>query len=903
MKSSTVETVGDFSPDMLAFNESMLEPKPSNASVPSMVRHVTDAIVRVYKKDERYIHKEFHHFKRPPVGDGIKPREPREGKPRQRSYGFKWVIEEYPKLKTWGELFEEYLAYKKVQRADAVITNLNRWLYYLLTLKNPPLCPEEVNRAVHIRNVANTTVNTYWAYVTELGIGDRTKCNALSHIRRFFDYYQDKLIAEYRGRPTQAPVFTNPVKEDDRWQLDYQRRTHRYAFGSELLDFLREILLDRDESGKPTLNWAKNHPSMGNDWTTECDVKNKETVHVWWPGRAIVLYVLLTVPVRAYQARWLDEGIGDEFIYDFSRQEMIRNPHPLAENGRRESVFRMMRDPFHDTSFLGIYVDTNKTKVYDPTVVRGYEIPWPNEEFFSVLQIMQEWNRRFFPNPQPVTFADDSAIIISEGVKPYLPKFYPLFRDKTSFGGRSPDLPPTTGKIRELWNRLLAEAEKRLKEHGKEVHLVDWVPDKKSNNSKQLVPRARFDLHSLRVSGITSLIEKGIPVHIVSEYIAGHATIVMTLYYEKTHPAKVREILLRAQDNAKADLDGCLALIDHLDDPASVLVWNNFDYHHNDALSALNSNKGLWTVELDGICPGTICEEGGPPDASGDPTAVPTGACGLCRYYITGPAFLYGQMQKLNNLMYSMREKGEVLKELRLKEIDLEDGDNRRILTETRGRRERIERELKDIMREWHNRYRMYQTSLSMLDAYERQKKREKDAMSKKGGESLMPLLTPNSEEGFKPIAKEATNLGLVRQITLMNEILGNFDLRKGPIKEYEEILNTILMNNGFEAFLLTVSKEKRVAAANMLGEFLINSIGEAEVERLYNGEVELSVVMKRQAQGLLDYIKSDTPIAPPSSSKRGGTTTRLIQIKGLASSGKRDGLKAGVKPRKQLAR
>lgn len=874
LRSTSIETIGDISPELLNYSESNMEILPLTRDVRAVIMQLTNAIIRSYKKDERYSHIDFPVIKLTYIGRK-QVRKPIES---LRTRGVRWVIESRPEFIKWVELFEEYENNVRLQQAEHLFTTLNRWLKYLLELDNPPLIPEDVDRVKHIRNVWSPAVTTYWNYLNTANISANSKNNALRGLLRFFDYYNDKLISDYGGPSSQAPWFPNPIRAGDGWNYKNQRKTHRYALGCELLDLLQEIILDRDQQGIPTFNWAKTHPSLRQDWIYDVDPATGETKKIWWPGRTIAIYMLLTVPLRSFQVRWLDEGIADEYVYDFDKQCLVPNPHPSAESGRQEGVFRLVQDPFRGTSFLGLWVNTNKTRQYDPTVIRGYEIPWPGDELFSMLRIMTEWNSKYFPNPRPVTLSDDDKAVTTKAVRHLLPKFYPLFRDRCSYTRRNPNLPLHYEKLRMMWGLLLAEAEKRLKDQGKQVELVEWIQVTSGDKYHYSYPRAKYDLHTLRVSGITSLIEKGVPIHIVSEYIAGHSTIIMTLYYEKTSPFKIRELLLQAQNNAEADLDGCLALLDQIDDPESILVPNNLDSKDDSAFQALKTNKGLWQIDLAGICPGTICEEGGPLDVTGKATSVPTGACGLCRFYITGPAFLFGQMQKLNNLMYSMREKGEELRDFGRQEIDLEDGGNRRSLKETRGRRERIDRELKDITNEWCNRYRLFQTSLAMLGQY--QKEKEKHI---KGSTSLLPLVTANTRDGLQPIVAEATNSGLVRQISLMHEVLGNFDLHKGPLVEYQEILDTILVNNNIEAFLLTIPKAKRIAAANLLGEFLINSMGDEAIDKLYEGSEALPSALREPTRKLLKYINSDKfVIAPPDSDSKSPTPQRFVQIKGL---------------------
>jgi hypothetical protein len=234
-------------------------------------------------------------------------------------------------------------------------------------------------------------------------------------------------------------------------------------------------------------------------------------------------------------------------------------------------------------------------------------------------------------------------------------------------------------------------------------------------------------------------------------------------------------------------------------------------------------------------------------------------------------------MQKLNNLMYSIREKGEELKGLRYEEIELEEGKNRRNLAEARGRLDRVESELKDMTNEWCNRYLLFHTSLAMLDEYQKKKRRATS------GKSLMPLLTANTPDGLKPVVTEATNTELVRQISLMHEVLGSFDLHKGPLLEYQEVLNTILVDNRIEAFLLTIPRKKRVAAANMIGEFLINCMGDDAIDNLFKGAEVIPEGLREHTIKLIEYIKSDKfLVAPPVHNPESQIPRPLVQIEGL---------------------
>lgn len=40
------------------------------------------------------------------------------------------------------------------------------------------------------------------------------------------------------------------------------------------------------------------------------------TTLTWWPGFAALLDIMLALPLRGFQARWLDSGEGDEVELD-----------------------------------------------------------------------------------------------------------------------------------------------------------------------------------------------------------------------------------------------------------------------------------------------------------------------------------------------------------------------------------------------------------------------------------------------------------------------------------------------------------------------------------------------------------------------------------------------------------
>lgn len=119
-----------------------------------------------------------------------------------------------------------------------------------------------------------------------------------------------------------------------------------------------------------------------------------------------------------------------------------------------------------------------------------------------------------------------------------------------------PDLParaPDGRAIETFWLSLVAELESRLAKGG-ETNL-DGSPIRliacwrASAGGKQAPSSAIFDMHTLRVIGLTALIDAGVPITIVSEFVAERATFLMTWYYYKPSAAKATRALNDGMQN------------------------------------------------------------------------------------------------------------------------------------------------------------------------------------------------------------------------------------------------------------------------------------------------------------------------------------------------------------------
>jgi hypothetical protein len=217
-----------------------------------------------------------------------------------------------------------------------------------------------------------------------------------------------------------------------------------------------------------------------------------------------------------------------------------------------------------------------------------------------------------------------------------------------------------------MWFHLLSELEARCSARGET--LEDETPLRFVKAGSYAT--THFPLHSLRVSLITAYaLEGGVPMPILSKLIAGHARLIMTIYYVKAGVAHVTELMDEAEkrimETDQQSFRRFLANASY-DQIESKAAFNN-----PDALSVISQQKSPagMIVEDRGICPmgGSGCDCGGERanESIVDPSQnlyLPVPGypleknCVRCRFFITGPAFLPGLQAHFNTVSYQLSE-------------------------------------------------------------------------------------------------------------------------------------------------------------------------------------------------------------------------------------------------------
>ncbi|WP_157651181.1 VPA1269 family protein [Dechloromonas denitrificans] len=742
---------------------------------------------------------------------------------------FEWLVVARPEFHIWTATLARFVSQRTSSASkQSLITGLNFFCDFLSTLPTPPLSPERVERRLHIHDVTLRNKATFMQALAEWDRDARRKNLFLGYLKEFFDWVRDWLHAE--GRMAEANAYVNPVTSQDFFDTgERNAQSFRTALPSWLLKELRETITDDD--------FAFFRLDQTRDWITVFDRAHGKTIRQWWPGSAVCLLVMLELPLRSHQARWLDSGLLDEFTLDHTTGKMAKNDHVGVINGRREGCIRQMHDTLRQETWCGLFVNTNKTAMYKSDKP-GYEVPYLPPVLAEHLVRVREWSLRYLPPlAKPVLYAEAALgrHVYSEANIQHAPRVAPLFRDPTTIDKTSP---VTYSRLARAYVRVLAETEKKVKnKYGVDIQLTEPKP-----NGKGLA--WKYDLHTLRISGISAMIENGVPLEVVSQFVAGHASLLMTLWYLKSSPGKMREFIAKAHDKAAVEEDfvGSSDFLANVEQFSPFLLSKDSDRRSANgdvAFAAMKEHSGLWTISSDGICPGTACSEGGQLDVTGERYgAVPGGRrCGLCRFWLTGPAFILGQVAEVNNLIYQVRRKGQELGDARDQLIDQTDAGLKSKAAHTRNRIEALEREIMLDITEWQARYAFATESSSLLDEYV--KTRQQLAADRN---LPAPLLTTSSAEELKVTLLETNEFILIDHVTQMVDFLPGFKNREA-MQEKHLILARLLEANDLPQFMLQLDAAMADEAANLLSSMLLQYVRAQDLPRVLAGDIKLASI------------------------------------------------------------
>jgi hypothetical protein len=368
------------------------------------------------------------------------------------------------------------------------------------------------------------------------------------------------------------------------------------------------------------------------------------------PSVAAVIDCILHLGMRSSSARFLDSGEADEYTVDVDTVAETPNTSQLATEGVQNGFLQRMKVGPNDwvPSFLML-----KNKTTDV-----HEVPYAPKSLIRRLQYILERQRALNPIQEPVYAVEkDEETQNLEDVQ----LIYPLFRNPDNLENK----PVSYARVAIWWRELLKHCEPIV--HRKRQETIG--EDCEKINFFDVSGSPMWDIHSIRVTVVTALLEMGVSPTIV-QHLVGHKSPVMTLHYEAINAEKISKTLTQALEQRRLEASeaiGNARTEEELEDALGTMLggvateFSGSDYKLPSLSAFATGNKikdgpGAFSVFSHGVCPGGDCAQGGEKKGPFYLGVHRDKACSRCRFRITGPAFLAGLELNANILMSEIAE-------------------------------------------------------------------------------------------------------------------------------------------------------------------------------------------------------------------------------------------------------
>jgi len=705
-------------------------------------------------------------------------------------------------VKAWAVELRSILKSYGVQAIKQVVSALDCWLMYLLTLRpeDAPVSFATIDRARHVNDFSKESP-TFVNFLNEK-FADSTRGIGTDAISKMAQGWvivatRDK-FASKKSKPFDVTMDKISKRKNGATKSG---TTHRDA----LIRIVRDTLLS--EHRKDDYAFAR---GIDRFWKKVRVGKLYETV--FWPAVPLILEAILLFGLRTDSALWLDSGEGDEQWIDLEKLRFMDNPLPTATLGRQESFITATE--IYDIErgkVLSAHVSKSKTGPYDP--------PWMDTTFARTLREMRTLVVKYCPMKAPIKplFGRDTSEYASTD---RLTKVYPIFRE------------PDAHKIQPASRDYLLKYYVELCIH------VQPLVDSLLGYHYPLVRDGKpvFDLHSLRVTTVTLLKERGVSDSAVMA-MAGHKTLAMMYHYNKVSNFRVHTELSEAMkpsnllERAASGEEAALAEI-------SSAAYSNGQVGTAGVKKlqlglAMHGAPPLDFFEHS-ICGGGDCSKGG---RDKDGRAVPVWrprACSRCAYRILVTDHIPGVARRINILAWEMRECARRSLEWATKEEEHVEKTGKgyppfRVAKQAEDRR----REL--LMLEW---VAENQTLRGLEDM-----RREAIAHGISPGSLVVSSGQDLDEEKVTLELRDVPDFGLMH-ILMKDRVrvpAAYMDLDRDPEPQYKDIVRKILRSNNLNDVLVQISDDESKRSLLAFGDFLLTTFdAPGEFQSLLEGAFDL---------------------------------------------------------------
>lgn len=690
--------------------------------------------------------------------------------------------------------------------------------------------------------------------------GKNAVVDTVNHNNLFSYWFIDMYLSEYVDgeekitasfpllRPAQFDAFKKKYNQPDLKPGESTKESPPLW----LRERLKELLSDND------YEWPKSISAEYSTYAIDDDGKL-----LWVPTNTFLYLIMLEIPVRRIQLIKSDSGEGDVVKYDQKADEWIPNTHPSANYWRNDptaqvenrGILRQHKKINGKGQNLVIYLNTNKTQDRNVgfTELSGYEIPWKHPEVIRLINELRCWQEKHNPCLHPIKAADVPDTVyprtLNDAIAKGIPDRFYLFRSaRDARGAATRHMPPTERSIGLFWNAAMDELEKRLQSEGLDIQLV------LNRNEHGQAQEVLYTPHSLRVAGLTSLAEQGVPIEVLSKLVAGHKSILMTIYYIKHDYAHITEVLNEASH--KTLLEAQESFSRWIKEGTWEQVSKYAAYNDEDAVQAITSPRqkavcGIWNSTHLGLCPygGTRCHDGGEIIRKKPKAYAPVAEkdCVNCRHIITGRPWLteltvYGNKllldieRKTNQTQDTSAERHRLSMEKHkiLKSGETPSGKLITDLKKLDSILEKINSETEHLIRSLHNTHNLIEKIKGLpvpLNEYD----------VSNSERALSPSLIVSSESSFELDYQESSSNFSTLDYVVQASRIYIHDRNEDYERERDEIMNLVLLNNGLSPIMmLPLSAEEKRNVADEFSKLLVTKATGDEIIALQEGRVTL---------------------------------------------------------------
>lgn len=384
-------------------------------------------------------------------------------------------------------------------------------------------------------------------------------------------------------------------------------------------------------------DWVEVDPSVIDKNDPDCIFKTEfGKTKLWFPAYWMHTYALASVPARGRQLAYNDSGEADEDIPHFVNGKFVWSANPSALAAMTENQGFVRRYPGDN---IGMHFTSNKTS----RTGGGYDVPWMPEKVAIWMIRLRDWQAKYNPISRPMPWLECKRTELNTSQRKERGANCFLFRD---FGDE--ECGHYAGRLK---FRLAAALYHSQPE---DIKLAEC----NGASSALSVYSTPYSPHSMRVSLITAYVmEFGLPINIIMK-VAGHSSIIMSIYYVKMNAEGLR--VKFAEGEKRALSNKAFAAIQMLEQNRIDELRHELIQNSEQAIQRFTGNvlAGSMLFRDYGFCPfaGTRCEDGGALiGATQVRQPVPSGYLGVqncprCRHFVTGPVFIGGLLALANEI-------------------------------------------------------------------------------------------------------------------------------------------------------------------------------------------------------------------------------------------------------------